>query len=103
RASMLGMMDTVLNLGLNDITVEALAKSSGDRRFAFDTSGAPNWWSLTMLNPDEPSAHEEVCALVAAGKLALAPFVTHTFPFAQFANACATLENPHAVKVVITF
>ena len=35
RASMPGMMDTVLNLGLNDITVEALAKNSGDRRFAY--------------------------------------------------------------------
>jgi pyruvate,orthophosphate dikinase len=37
RASMPGMMDTVLNLGLNDITVEALAVSSGDRRFAYDS------------------------------------------------------------------
>ena len=37
RASMPGMMDTVLNLGLNDQTVEALAKNSGDRRFAFDS------------------------------------------------------------------
>jgi pyruvate,orthophosphate dikinase len=37
RASMPGMMDTVLNLGLNDVTVEALAKNSGDRRFAFDS------------------------------------------------------------------
>src|ERR1700746_184714 len=37
RASMPGMMDTVLNLGLNDITVEALAKQSGDRRFAYDS------------------------------------------------------------------
>ena len=34
---MAGMMDTVLNLGLNDKTVEALAKMSGDRRFAFDS------------------------------------------------------------------
>ncbi len=32
RASMPGMMDTVLNLGLNDETVEALAKKSGDRQ-----------------------------------------------------------------------
>jgi pyruvate,orthophosphate dikinase len=32
-----GMMDTVLNLGLNDLTVEALAKQSGDRRFAYDS------------------------------------------------------------------
>jgi pyruvate,orthophosphate dikinase len=37
RASMPGMMDTVLNLGLNDTTVEALAKLSGDRRFAYDS------------------------------------------------------------------
>ncbi len=37
RASMPGMMDTVLNLGLNDKTVEALAQLSGDRRFAYDS------------------------------------------------------------------
>lgn len=37
RASMPGMMDTVLNLGLNDKTVEAVAKQSGDRRFAYDS------------------------------------------------------------------
>mmetsp|Transcript_110172 Transcript_110172/g.316988 ORF Transcript_110172/g.316988 Transcript_110172/m.316988 type:complete len:913 (+) Transcript_110172:130-2868(+) len=36
HASMPGMMDTVLNLGLNDQTVEGLAQRSGDRRFAFD-------------------------------------------------------------------
>lgn len=37
RASMPGMMDTVLNLGLNDETVEALAADSGDPRFAYDS------------------------------------------------------------------
>jgi len=37
RASMPGMMDTVLNLGLNDKTIEGLAKRSGDRRFAYDS------------------------------------------------------------------
>ncbi|MCE2390358.1 MAG: pyruvate, phosphate dikinase [Proteobacteria bacterium] len=37
RVSMPGMMDTVLNLGLNDRTVEGLAEQSGDRRFAFDS------------------------------------------------------------------
>jgi pyruvate,orthophosphate dikinase len=37
RASMPGMLDTVLNLGLNDETVEAVAKQSGDRRFAYDS------------------------------------------------------------------
>jgi pyruvate,orthophosphate dikinase len=37
RVSMPGMMDTVLNLGLNDETVVGLAKSSGDERFAWDS------------------------------------------------------------------
>jgi pyruvate,orthophosphate dikinase len=37
RASMPGMMDTVLNLGLNDETVLAVARDSGDERFAFDS------------------------------------------------------------------
>jgi pyruvate, orthophosphate dikinase len=37
RASMPGMMDTVLNLGLNDETVEGLAAKSADRRFAYDS------------------------------------------------------------------
>lgn len=36
-AAMPGMMDTVLNLGLNDVTVEALAAESGDARFALDS------------------------------------------------------------------
>ncbi|WP_159975623.1 MULTISPECIES: pyruvate, phosphate dikinase [unclassified Novosphingobium] len=37
RVSMPGMMDTVLNLGLNDETVEGLVKTSGDDRFAWDS------------------------------------------------------------------
>ena len=36
RESMPGMMDTILNLGLNDVTVEGLAKKSGNARFAYD-------------------------------------------------------------------
>jgi len=37
RESMPGMMDTVLNIGLNDTTVEALAKQSGNEQFAWDS------------------------------------------------------------------
>ena len=37
RVSMPGMMDTVLNLGLNDVTVEGLASQSGNARFAYDS------------------------------------------------------------------
>ena len=54
RASMPGMMDTVLNLGLNDNTVEALAKKSGDPRFAFDSIAASSrciqtWFSASSI------------------------------------------------------
>ena len=37
RASMPGMMDTILNLGLNDETVEVVAKETGNERFAYDS------------------------------------------------------------------
>ena len=37
RASMPGMMDTVLNLGMNDVTVESLSSKSGSPRFAWDS------------------------------------------------------------------
>ena len=37
KISMPGMMDTILNLGLNDITVEALAEKTGNTRFAYDS------------------------------------------------------------------
>ncbi len=37
RMSMPGMMDTVLNIGLNDTTVKGLAKQSNDERFAYDS------------------------------------------------------------------
>ncbi|MEG1405691.1 MAG: PEP/pyruvate-binding domain-containing protein, partial [Alistipes sp.] len=37
RASMPGMMDTILNLGMNDQSVEAVAKLSGNPRFAWDS------------------------------------------------------------------
>src|SRR5512136_1771369 len=36
RASMPGMMDTILNLGLNDTTVQGIIAQSGDERFAYD-------------------------------------------------------------------
>lgn len=37
RASMPGMMDTILNLGLNDVAVEGFAKKTGNSRFAYDS------------------------------------------------------------------
>jgi pyruvate, orthophosphate dikinase len=62
RESMPGMMDTVLNIGLNDSTVKALAKQSGNERFALDS-----YRRLLLMygevvmglkgHPDEPFEH----------------------------------------------
>jgi len=65
RASMPGMMDTVLNLGLNDETVEALAKQSGDRRFAYDSYRAssrciPMWCSISSTTTSRNSGGAQV-------------------------------------------
>src|ERR1700739_2842021 len=60
RASMPGMMDTVLNLGLNDETVEALAKKSGDQRFRYDSYRRfIQMYSNVVLNLD-PHTFEEI-------------------------------------------
>jgi pyruvate,orthophosphate dikinase len=62
RESMPGMMDTVLNIGLNDTTVKALAKQTGNERFALDS-----YRRLLLMygevvmglkgHPDEPFEH----------------------------------------------
>ena len=59
RASMPGMMDTVLNLGLNDETVEALAVDSGDPRFAYDSYRRfIQMYSDVVLGVDHEVFHE---------------------------------------------
>lgn len=59
RASMPGMMDTVLNLGLNDETVEALAVNSGDPRFAYDSYRRfIQMYSDVVLGVDHEVFHE---------------------------------------------
>src|SRR5258708_2625802 len=64
RASMPGMMDTILNLGLNDRTVQGLAKSSGDRRFAFDSYRRfIQMYSGVVLEIDRENFDHELLAL----------------------------------------
>jgi pyruvate,orthophosphate dikinase len=64
RASMPGMMDTILNLGLNDETVEGLAKSSGDERFAFDSyRRLIQMYSDVVLGIDKEHFEHELFAL----------------------------------------
>ncbi|MEO6487382.1 MAG: pyruvate, phosphate dikinase, partial [Thermoanaerobaculia bacterium] len=64
RASMPGMMDTILNLGLNDATVEGLAKSSGDERFALDSYRRfIQMYSGVVLEIDKEHFEHELFAL----------------------------------------
>jgi pyruvate, orthophosphate dikinase len=64
RASMPGMMDTILNLGLNDQTVQGLAKSSGDDRFAFDSYRRfIQMYSDVVLEIDRENFEHELFAL----------------------------------------
>lgn len=61
RESMPGMMDTILNLGLNDETVEALAKKSGNERFAYDCYRRfiQMYGDVVMgVQPESEDAHE---------------------------------------------
>ncbi|HEX8169202.1 MAG TPA: pyruvate, phosphate dikinase [Thermoanaerobaculia bacterium] len=69
RASMPGMMDTILNLGLNDETVQGLAESSGDERFALDSYRRfIQMYSDVVLEIDrEHFEHELVTIRDAAG------------------------------------
>src|SRR5205814_950787 len=64
RASMPGMMDTILNLGLNDETMEGLAKSSGDERFALDSYRRfIQMYSDVVLEIDKENYEQELFAL----------------------------------------
>src|SRR5712691_12112154 len=64
RASMPGMMDTILNLGLNDETVQGLATSSGDERFALDSYRRfIQMYSDVVLGIDKEKFEHELFAL----------------------------------------
>src|SRR5688572_13196942 len=59
-ASMPGMMDTILNLGLNDTTVEALSKQSGNPRFAWDCYRRfVGMYGEVVLGVVAPTEHDE--------------------------------------------
>jgi pyruvate,orthophosphate dikinase len=64
RASMPGMMDTILNLGLNDETVKGLAKSANDERFALDSYRRfIQMYSDVVLGVDKEHFEHELFAL----------------------------------------
>src|SRR5262245_54328917 len=73
RASMPGMMDTILNLGLNDRTAAGLAKKSGNERFAYDSYRrfiAMYGDVVLGLKPEKKEDHDPFDVILAAKKKA---------------------------------
>jgi pyruvate,orthophosphate dikinase len=73
RASMPGMMDTILNLGLNDRTVDALIRQSGNARFAWDSYRrfVQMYGDVVMgLKPESKDEHDPFEVIIAAKKSA---------------------------------
>jgi pyruvate,orthophosphate dikinase len=73
RASMPGMMDTILNLGLNDKTAEGLAAKSGNERFAYDSYRrfiAMYGDVVLGLKPEKKEDHDPFDEILAAKKKA---------------------------------
>ncbi len=71
RASMPGMMDTILNLGLNQDTVEGLIRQSGDARFAYDSYRrfVQMYGDVVLgLKPETPESPDPFAALLDAKK-----------------------------------
>jgi len=73
RASMPGMMDTILNLGLNDKTAEGLAAKSGNERFAYDSYRrfVAMYGDVVLgLKPEKKEDHDPFDEILAAKKKA---------------------------------
>src|SRR5689334_19148081 len=72
KVSMPGMMDTVLNIGLNDTVVEGLAKLSGNERFAYDSyRRLINMFGDTVMGVDHEHFEHELSAIKKAKGVAL--------------------------------
>jgi pyruvate,orthophosphate dikinase len=66
RASMPGMMDTILNLGLNEKTVVALGKRMDNERFAWDSYRrfVSMYGDVVMKMPEDPKEHRDPFELI---------------------------------------
>ena len=74
RSSMPGMMDTILNLGLNDVTVQGLIAQSGDARFAYDSYRrfVQMYGDVVMgVRPEDDDDHDPFEALLDRKKASL--------------------------------
>ncbi|MBM3211638.1 zinc-binding dehydrogenase [Candidatus Poribacteria bacterium] len=71
------------------------------QQFPLDFRGTPGNWSLSILNPDEPSTHEIVCGWAIHGLVPMKRFVTHILPLQEIQRAYEIIKGRNAIKVVI--
>lgn len=71
-------------------------------QFQLDYRGTPGNWSLSFLNPDEPSTHEIVCGWAVHGLLPIKRFITDTMPLSKIHQAYEIIKGGNAIKVILT-
>ncbi len=72
------------------------------QQFKLDCRGTPGNWSLSFINPDEPSTHEMVCGWAKHGLLPMERFITHTMPLSEIHRAYELIKKGNAIKIVLT-
>jgi len=72
------------------------------QQFQLDCRGTPGNWSLSFLNPNEPSTHEIVCGWTKHGLLPVKRFITHVMPLSEIDRAYEVVKEGNAIKVVLT-
>src|SRR5258706_244999 len=106
RASMPGMMDTILNLGLNDRTAAGLAKKSGNERFAYDSYRrfiAMYGDVVLGLKPEKKEDHDPFDVLLAKKKQERGVKVDSDLPAEALKELVAEFKAEIKARVGVSF
>ena len=72
------------------------------QQFMLDFRGTPGNWSLSFLNPDEPSTHEIVCGWVKHCLISMKSFITEVMPLKEIDRAYEMVKGGNVIKVILT-
>jgi len=72
------------------------------QQFHLDFRGTPGNWSLSFLNPDEPSTHEIVCGWVKHGLISMKTFISEVMPLKEIDRAYEMVKDGNVIKVILT-
>jgi pyruvate,orthophosphate dikinase len=106
RASMPGMMDTILNLGLNDTTVAGLARKSGNERFAYDSYRrfVAMYGDVVLgMKPEKKEDHDPFDAILDAKKEQLGVKLDSELPASALKELVAEFKKEIKDRVGVDF